>query len=96
LDGRIEVQPPALVKQADGSRGQRHRDGADAEPRERRRRHPLFDIGPAEGLGPGDPTVLRHGDREARQVLVDHQRAGQTPGFLDGARVARGWRGGRG
>ena len=90
LDRRIEIDATPVVKQGDGRRGQRFRDGAETESRERRHRRAALDVGPAEALGPHDLAVHGDGNREARQILFHEQRARQAPGLLDGARVPLG------
>ena len=87
LHRRIEIDAPPVVKQGHGGGRQRFRDAAKTEPRERRHRCAALDVGPAEALGPHQLAIHRDGNREARQVLLHDERAGQAPRFVNGARV---------
>ena len=75
--------------------GQRFREGAETEARERRDRRAAVEVGPAETFGPDDLPVHGNGHRQARQVVPCDQFARAPPRLLHGSRVPVDGRGGR-
>ena len=92
LDRSIEIKTPAVVQERDRDRGQRFREGAETEARERRDRRPVLFVGPAEAFGPDDLAVDRYGHREARQSVACDHSAREPPGVLHGTGVPLGVR----
>ena len=84
---RVEVEQTTLVEQADRRGGHRLCHAPDTEQGLRRHRAPFVDVGPAEALGPHDLSGHAHGERQAGEVLLDHEGADERASPIDGVGV---------
>ena len=80
------------MEQADGGRGEGLGHTADAEAQPWRQGDALLEIRPPQRLGPREFAIDGHGDRHARQVLVDDQVPRMPPDLLYRGGVSGGGR----
>ena len=89
LNRRIEIEASPIVQKGGRNRRHRFRERAQTEARERRHRGAV-DGGIAEAFRPHDCAVHGHRHRQARQILLNQQRAREAPCLLHRRDIAPG------